>query len=99
MSSKKNGDMPISAGASADSVGSSGCATNVVIPAVAPVESDSQVPSITRIARPRPSASVHLAVGNLVARREGWHVSVLLIALSMWSLIYLGVLDDVIECV
>ena len=83
MSSKKIGGRPISASALADCVGSSGCATNVVILAVACGESDSQVPSIIIIARPRPSASTKIAVGNLLAQRMGRGVGVWLISLSM----------------
>jgi hypothetical protein len=48
--------------------------------AVARVESDNQVPSIARIARPRPSVSAKIAVGNLIARRVGRRVGVSLIA-------------------
>ena len=59
--------------------------------AVARVERDNQVPSITRIARPRPSASAKIAVGNLVARRMGRRVDV--------SLIFVNVVVNIYVCV
>ena len=64
---------------------------------VARVARDNQVPSITRIARPRVSASAKRAVGNLTTRHMGRDVGVLLLESFIESLIYIGVSGRVLE--